>query len=253
MPFGYEATEVTTLDQLNAHLSTADMIATLEPSPYGKVVVRGIAGREADTITVQAPIGETSPTGVRILTNENAPYSVGAVLSEPGASQRQSLARDYAGLLEQISSLARDSGFNGQNLLMGATMRLTFNESGTSSTDVAGAMMDAHGLGLLTSIDGNFLDSQSLQTAVSQLRSASDALRVKASELSSAYNTVGTRSGFTKSMSNILAVGAAALTDGDMNQAAASASALDVRRQMATSSLGLANQAQQAVLQLLRG
>lgn len=253
VPFGYEANEVTTLDQLNAHLSTADMVATLEPSPYGKVVVRGIAGREADTITVQAPNGEASPTGVRILTNENAPYSVASVLSEPGASERRSLARDYAGLLEQISSLARDSGFNGQNLLMGATMRLTFNESGTSSTDVAGAMMDAHGLGLLTSIDGNFLDAQSLQAAVSQLRSASDALRVKASELSSAYNTVGTRSGFTKSMSNILAVGAAALIDGDMNQAAASASALDVRRQMATSSLGLANQAQQAVLQLLRG
>lgn len=253
VPFGYEADEVTTLDQLNAHLATADMVATLEPSPSGKVVVRGIAGREGDAITVQAPAGEAAPTGVRILTNADAPYSVTSVLSEPGASQRRSLARDYAGLLEQISSLARDSGFNGQNLLMGATMRLNFNEAGTSSTDVVGAMMDAPGLGLRTAIDGDFLDAQSVQAALSQLRGASDALRAKASEFSTAYNTVGTRRDFTRSLSDILATGAAALTDGDMNQASAAASALNVRRQVATSSLGLASQAQQAVLQLLRG
>lgn len=253
VPFGYEAQEVTTLAQLNARLSTADMIATIEPSPNGKVVVRGISGREADTITLRTPDGEAPPSGMRILTGSDGPLSVSSALSEPGASLRRSLARDYAEIRDQISALARDSSFNGQNLLMGANVRLPFNEDGSSQTEVAGARMDADGLGLLTSLDGEFLDAASIRETMTQLQAASIALRSKSSEFSTAHATISTRRDFSAALTNILAAGAAKLVDGDMNQAAASANALALRRQIATSSLGLATQAQQAVLQLLRG
>lgn len=253
VPYGYDAGQVTTLDQLNSLLSTADMVATIEPSPSGKVVVRSIAGREADTIVLTAPDTEPSPTGVKRLTGQDSPFPALAALSEPGASQRKKLANDYAEILKQITGLAQDSGYNGQNLLMGATMRLSFNESGANYTEVQGDKMDAEGLGLLTSLDGDFLDKKSVQAATSQLQTATDKLRVKSSEFVMANSVVQTRQDFSKSLIHILDTGSNNLTEADMNDAAASTTALDVRRQLATSALGLANQAQQSILQLLRG
>lgn len=256
--YGYDATETTTLRQLNDQLAQADMVAVLDPGPNGKVVVKPIAGREADTITLSTPAtwSATPPqtsTGVAILTGSlSGAYTADATLQEPGASTRRQLAKDYTALLDQISSLARDSSYNGQNLLMGQSMKVRLNENDTTGYDVPGARVDAAGLGLLTARDGDFLDAQSLASASRQVSEASIQLQTVAQELATSYSVAKIRDSFTREMTNVLQTGADNLTLADMSGEAAKAMALDVRRQLGTSALSSSNQAQQSILQLLR-
>src|SRR5674476_440551 len=49
---------------------------------------------------------------------------------------RASLATQYGALITQITQLAKDSGFNGVNLLGGNSLTITLNETGTSSVAV---------------------------------------------------------------------------------------------------------------------
>ncbi len=256
--YGYDPTETTTLKQLNDQLAQADMVAVLDPDPSGKVVVKPIAGREADTITLStpptwAPTPPRTSTGVAILTGSaSGSYTVDAVLQEPGASARRQLAKDYTALLDQISGLARDSGYNGQNLLMGETMTLKLNETDSSRYDVQGSRMDADGLGLQTARDGDFLDPQSLAAAGQQLAQASNILQAKGQDFATSYSLADVRQHFTRALTNVLQTGADNLTLADMNAEAARATALDVRRQIGVSALSASSQAQQSILQLLR-
>lgn len=256
--YGYDPTETTTLKQLNDQLAQADMVAVLDPDPSGKVVVKPIAGREADTITLStpptwAPTPPRTSTGVAILTGSaSGSYTADAVLQEPGASARRQLAKDYTALLDQISGLARDSGYNGQNLLMGETMTLKLNETDSSRYDVQGSRMDADGLGLQTARDGDFLDPQSLAAAGQQLAQASNILQAKGQDFATSYSLADVRQHFTRALTNVLQTGADNLTLADMNAEAARATALDVRRQIGVSALSASSQAQQSILQLLR-
>ena len=60
------------------------------------------------------------------------------------------------------------------------------------------------------------------------------------------------RQDFTKQMINTLETGAANLTLADMNEEAANLLALQTRQSLSSSSLSLASQADQSVLQLLQ-
>jgi len=63
---------------------------------------------------------------------------------------------------------------------------------------------------------------------------------------------VQNRQDFTKQIINVLDTGAGNLVNADLNEEAANSQALSTRNSLGISALSLANQAQQAVLQLLR-
>jgi flagellin-like hook-associated protein FlgL len=84
-----------------------------------------------------------------------------------------------------------------------------------------------------------------VKTAISTVRSQSSAF-------GSNLSVVENRQDFSKNMINTLETGAGNLTLADMNQEAANMVALQTRQSLATSSLSMANQADQNVLQLLR-
>jgi flagellin-like hook-associated protein FlgL len=64
---------------------------------------------------------------------------------------------------------------------------------------------------------------------------------------------VETRQNFSKELINVLETGAANLTLADINQEGANLTALQTRQQLSTTALSLAAQADQNVLQLIRG
>jgi len=84
------------------------------------------------------------------------------------------------------------------------------------------------------------------------VKTAINAVRSQASTFGSNLSVVENRQNFTKNMMNTLQGGASNLTLADMNEEAANMVALQTRQSLATSSLSIANQADQNVLQLLR-
>lgn len=173
-----------------------------------------------------------------------------------GNSVRSELADQFNELRDQLDKTADDASFNGINLLRGDNLKITFNETGTSSIDIQakdGKSIDSTSLGVPTTLQAANFDADSeIDGYLDDIKSALNSVRSQSSTFGSNLSVVQNRQDFTTDMVNTLQTGAGNLTLADMNEEAANMVALQTRQSLATSSLSMANQADQNVLQLLR-
>jgi flagellin len=245
---------VKTLDQLNSVLAsngvgvTASISATADTLTFTST---NDAASQTITKSGTAPTGE----GVDITGTTAATVgTVNAAVADPTSqASRSNLVAQYNVIIQQITTTAQDSSFNGVNLLNGDNLKLTFNETGKSTLNITGVTFNAGGLGLGTLTAGtDFLDSYSANAVIAKLSTASSSLRSEASALGSNLSVVQIRQDFSKNLINVLQTGSSNLTLADTNEEAANSQALSTRQSIAVSALALANQSQQSVLQLLR-
>ncbi|SFZ81486.1 Flagellin FlgL [Devosia enhydra] len=190
----------------------------------------GFAGTESDTYTAANPGTTTTSTSAN--------------------PKREELRTQYNDLLSQIDQLAKDSGFNGVNLLDGDSLEVLFNEDGSSKLAVTGVTFNAAGLGLDALASGDFDNNSDINATLNDLKAGIDSLRTQAAKFGSNLSVVETRQDFTKNMINVLETGAANLTLADSNEEAANLLALQTRQQLSSTALSLASQADQNVLRL---
>jgi flagellin-like hook-associated protein FlgL len=258
-----------TIDGAISALNTAANSTMFSKDTTGtKIVLNASAAVEFATTAGQTALGFTAGTGTDTADkygSGNTAASGSANLTISGVETRKKLAEQYNSLLTQITQLAKDSSFNGTNLISnGATtnkLHIAFNEKDTSNLDVQGKDLTADGL-LLTSItgnsgtsvngQGNFLLDDDIKGTLTKLTSGSDTLRSASSTFGSNLSVVQNRQSFSKNLINVLDTGAANLTNADLNLEAANSQALSTRQSLGISALSLANQAQQSILQLLR-
>uniref|UniRef100_UPI00104C10B3 flagellin N-terminal helical domain-containing protein n=1 Tax=Methylobacterium segetis TaxID=2488750 RepID=UPI00104C10B3 len=261
----FSATQ-TVQDLVNAVNSSG--IATASVDDSGKLTVTGTgsntlkvglgSGTDAATATTDSKLG-TLNGKLGLATTD---YTTG-VTASGNSTVRSNLVKQFNDLTTQLDQLARDSGYNGKNLLGGDTLSVVFNEktgSAQSSLSVQGTTLSSASLGIGQAANGtggpagsfNIQDDTSLTTAKDTLTNALTSLRSLASTFGSSLSTVQTRQDFTKQLSNVLTTGADNLTNADLNFEAANYTALQTRQSIAQQTLGLANQANQGVLQLLR-
>ncbi len=166
---------------------------------------------------------------------------------------RAGLVSQYNEIIRQIANVAQDASFAGVNLLGRDTLKLVFNETGTSTLTITGVNFNSTGLGLSTLVAGtDFVDNNHTNTVLAALNSATVSLRSEASALGSNLSIVQARQQFSRDLIIVLQTGSANLTLADTNEEAANSQALSTRQSIAVSALALANQSQQSVLQLLR-
>jgi flagellin len=235
---------IKTLDQLNAALQTNNLTATLDTS--GKLTISASNDYASSTLggTAGGQIGGTV-TSALTWTSASAPVPDANALAT-----RQSLQNDYVSLLTQIDQLAKDSSFGGINLIYGDSLKIVFNENGSSALQVVGVTFSAAGLGLASPTVNAFQDNASINAVVNSLNNALVTLRTQASKFGSNLSVVQNRQDFTKNMINLLQTGADSLVLADSNEEGANMLALQTRQQLSTTALSLASQADQAVLRL---
>jgi flagellin len=231
------------LAQLNTSLSASNLTASLNST--NQLVITTTNDAASSTIGA-VTLGGTSGTATFA--------AAAAPVADPNSQAiRASLVSQYNNIITQITTTSQDSSFNGINLLNGDNLKLTFDETGKSTLNVQGVTFNAAGLGLGSLTTGtDFLDNNSANAALTTLSQASTNLRTEASALGSNLSVVQLRQDFNKNLINVLQTGASNLTLADSNQEAANSQALSTRQSIAVSALGLANQSQQSVLQLLR-
>ncbi|MCR6673767.1 flagellin [Devosia ginsengisoli] len=201
----------------------------------GKLRIENLSTQDLDVATPTGVTGETTITGNTV---------------------RADLASQYNELRDQLDKLADDASFNGINLLRGDKLTITFNETGTSSIDIntkGEEAINSANLGVETWMEASTLDSDSnIDAELAKLKLALNDVRSQSSAFGSNLSIVQNRQDFTKNMINTLQTGAANLTLADMNEEAANLLALQTRQSLSSSSLSLASQADQSVLQLIR-
>src|SRR5262245_10197150 len=170
---------------------------------------------------------------------------------------RANLTTQFNELRDQLNKLASDSSFNGVNLLNGDLLKVTFNETGTSSVLIQAKdsignpfTFNAANLGITYIVKADLDSDTSIDGFLATLSQALNTTRSQASNFGSYLSIVENRQDFTKSMINTLKIGADNLTLADTNEESANLLALQTRQQLSTTALSLAAQADQAVLRL---
>jgi hypothetical protein len=172
-----------------------------------------------------------------------------------GNSVRTGYASQFNELRDQLDKIADDASFNGINLLRGDLLKITFNETGTSSIDISTkgeVALNSSTLNLYDLIPSQLDSDVDIDNFLAEVKTALNHVRTQSSTFGSNLSIVQNRQDFTKEMINTLQTGAANLTLADMNEEAANLLALQTRQSLSSSSLSLASQADQSVLQLLQ-
>jgi flagellin-like hook-associated protein FlgL len=246
--------------QLNADTGISGKIVATYDNTAGTVSLRTTVAGGDQKLTVTSASVSTKDIGFGVAADTNkARTGAGAgATAANGNNQRAAFAQNFNDILNNITMTAQDARYQGMNLLFRSgsdpkenTLHLQFNEKDSSFLDIKGVKFDSAGLGI-TQASGNFATNDEIKAALSQLTNAASTLRSQASTFGSNLTIVQNRQSFTKNVVNILDTGASDLTRADLNEETANQQALSLRNQFAISALSLANQSQQAILQLLR-
>jgi len=177
----------TVIAAINAQTATTGVSATFGTEITLHAVTTA-SGNPNGNITVSGTV-----TGLGIATGANA----GTAGTAAGATQianpaRAALTAQYNALLTQIDQLPKDSGYNGNNLLAGSssTLKVVFNETGSSSLTISGKDTSATGLGLSQLTSTGFDTNAGITTILGNLKAATDTLRTDASGFGSNLSVV---------------------------------------------------------------
>jgi flagellin-like hook-associated protein FlgL len=172
-------------------------------------------------------------------------------------SYRKNLVKQFNELRDQLDKFSDDASFNGINLLRGDKLKLTFNETGSSTIEIQAKNENADPISINNAsleidyvVDADFDSDVTLDAKLDVLADAMGKLRSHASSFGSNLSIVQNRTDFTKKMINTLETGAANLTLADTNEEAANLLALQTRQQLSSTALSMASQSDQAVLRL---
>ena len=227
---GSAADDVTTLTITTATALDVDDILTAFDAADGSNVNADISGGElrlTDLKGRELTLTSSSAGGLTGLVGSNTTV-------EATEDKRTELQADYDSLMEQIDQLAKDSGYNGVNLLDGDNLSVQFNETGSSKLDIEGVSINSNGLGINTQV----MDTDAnIETSLKALKSALDDMRNQSASFGSNLSVVQNRQDFAKGMIDILQQGADGLTAADMNQESANLLALQTRTQLANDPL----------------
>ena len=234
-----EATSATGTGVTIGSTSGADARALL--SPDGRLVIQAIGTQ---------PLTISSSNAGTALTNMGFDVADRAKPAGEINVTRSNIAAQFSELRRQIDQLAKDSGFNGVNLLNADTLQAMFNERQTSSLTITGVRFSVGEDLAINDQQNRFQTDSDINDALAELSQAMSMLRSQSSAFGSNLALVQIRQKFTQEMANTLKTGADNLVLADMNEEGANMLALQTRQQLSTQALSLANQADQSVLSL---
>lgn len=275
------------MTQTQNRLSTGKKVNSALDNPTNFFAAQAHTNRASDLTNRKDSMAEAvqgvnaADAGITAITAliESAQGIASAALGSSSTTDRANYAVTYNELMGQINKLASDSGYRGTNFLTNDDLTVEFAPAtGGATLKVEGFTATAAGLSLQTvtvgstygtaSTTGASADNATLGTSVAwdnstiatgnsaiqssakQLENALSTLRSESSKLSANLSIVTTRQTFTDSMINTLKTGADNLTLADTNEEGANMLMLQTRQSLGTTSLSLASQAAQSVLQL---
>jgi len=224
---GTSSLSISAVDYTDTTLSTGLNLSDLATATTGTatLAVTGTAGTTLDS-TANFAAGDT-------LTFTDANGTEVASLEITATTTIADLEAVYDGID------GASAAFSSNSLVVTSEFRLT-----TSSTDATPADFTTNGT------DSGFATDSAIESTLSSLKSAQDALRAQASTFGTNLSIVENRQDFTNALINTLEEGAGQLTLADTNEEGANLLALQTQQSLASTSLSLAAQADQNVLRL---
>jgi flagellin-like hook-associated protein FlgL len=254
------------ISQTQVRLSTGKRVNSAIDNPTNFFTAQSLSNRAGDlsglldSMSNAVKTLQAADNGITAITKlvQSAQALARQAQQTSDAAEKATLATQFDDTLDQIDSLASDSGFNGKNLIGGAAaannLDVVFNESGTSKLTITAVDLTTAASGIdIPGAVGSWAAAANIQISLDKVTLALSELRSQSKAFGSSLATVQARQDFTKSMVNTLTTGADNLTLADSNEEGANLLALQTRQQLSTTALSLAVQSDRNVLRLFGG
>lgn len=171
------------------------------------------------------------------------------------ADQRAQYEAQYNALRTQIQNFIEDATYNGRSLLsttapVGGNITTTRNEAGTTYTLTA---VDGAGTLVVAAAPASAAAAQTALGAGGDWGTINTAIADALNQFGSDARYVDAQVAYNRDKLDSLESGLGALIDADLAKESARLQALQIRQQLGTQSLSIANQAPQSLLSLFRG
>ncbi len=249
------------IDRTSLRLSTGKRVNAPAENVRAFILAKALSDQAGDLLSVKDPIGQSLSAvgsaidGIDTITRLVEQLKATANdAQDRTAAERAEQAADFDRLRAQLDQITSDINYGGVNLLAASpdSLTVTFDKTTGSSLTIEGVASDSQALGIG---DGavtfnNFATDADIQNATAALNSAITTLRQTASGLGSNAGILNTRLDFTQELAHAFQTSSDKLAGVDLNGEAANLLSLNIARQLSITSLNIANQSQQAVLQL---
>ena len=180
--------------------------------------------------------------------------ALSAADSSLDTASRQALNADFTALRDQITTIVKNSSFNGFNLIDGSTTQITALASADGARRITTSAQKLSLSGTIVTLKSTATISTQAKasTLVATLQSSLINVNSALAKLSAGAAKFSIQATFAQKLSDTLTAGIGNLVDANLAQESATLQSLQVKQQLGIQALSIANQAPQTILSLFR-
>ena len=217
----------------------------------GLTAVKQSLDRGISTVTVALSAGESISDLLLDL------KAKAAAASDQGldAASRSALNTDFIALRDQINTIVNNAEFNGTNMIQsgGVGVSALANDDASSVITVSAQDLSLTGT-IITITASTTLGSTATSSAsvLAQIESSLTNVNAALARLGTGIKSLETHEVFVSKLSDTIEVGIGNLVDADLARESARLQALQIKQQLGTQALAIANAAPQSILALFQ-
>lgn len=169
------------------------------------------------------------------------------------STSRAAINEDFRSLIDQIQTIIDNSSFDGANLLDGSQspgIAVIANPEADNTITVRTENMSVGGSIITLPASADVSSLSNAQVSLSMVNTSLTQVNAALARLGSASNQLDTHMTFLTKLGDQLTAGVGNLVDADLATESAKLQALQVKQQLGTQALSIANQAPQSILAL---
>lgn len=169
-------------------------------------------------------------------------------------ASRTALNEDFKALRDQISTITSNAEFNGTNLINGTVTSISAlaNADGSNTITISDANLTLGGGTVTVAATASFSSAGDAATMVTTIETSLDNLNASLAKLGTASKSLEVHKGFVGKLSDALEKGIGNLVDADLAKESARLQSLQVKQQLGTQALSIANSAPSSILGYFR-
>ena len=246
--------------RINTGLSVANAkdngaLFAIAQNMRGKVAgfsaVQQSLSRGVSTVDVALAAGEA----ISDLLIEMKGKAVAAADSSLDATSRAALNEDFSALRDQIDTIANNAEFNGINMIKNtgaSSVTALANQDASSKITVAAQNLSLSGTTITMTVGSTLSSATVASTMVATLETSLTNVGTALAKLGTGAKKLEVHATFIGKLEDSLVAGIGNLVDADLAKESARLQSLQVKQQLGTQALSIANQAPQMFLGLFR-
>jgi flagellin len=247
-------------NRINTGLKVADArdngaVFAIAQTMRGKVSAYGVAAQTLDKAISTLDVSIAAANTLSDLLNQMKEKATAARDTTLSTAQRAAYNADFAQLRDQIVRTVANAEFNGHNLISasGESVTAFANDTGSSLITITATSLALGGSVVTVGVSEAITTATLAIAALSRVDASITNLNTQLARFGSGANALETHRAFVGKLTDALESGLGNLVDADLAKESARLQALQVKQQLGSQALTIANRAPQIILSFFQG